>query len=143
MCIRDRGEAVASLHDTYGRVQGADEATEDEGAQDEAARGLSASLVEACKDKGSSACKASLEERRKFGLNQLASVKGHQLKALIKLESAVTAGDPLAVNVLSKQLAAINQRTASEQQAVSSFDFVPEGVLTAPAPAPAAAVPVR
>merc|ERR1719271_285660 len=46
-----QGEAVASLHDTYGRVQGADEAAENEGAQDEAARGLSASLVEACKDK--------------------------------------------------------------------------------------------
>jgi len=130
-----QGEAVASLQETYGAANLlADEPKEDAASQDEAARGLTAGLVEACKDKSSSACKASLEERRKFGLNQLASVKGHQLKALIKLESAVTAGDQLAVNVLSKQLAAINQRSASEQQAESSFNFVPEQVFVAAAP---------
>ena len=129
-----QGEAVASLQETYGAGVSADEAAEDVTSQDEAARGLTAGLVAACKDKSSAACKAALEARRKFGLNQLASVKGHQLKALIKLESAVTAGDQLAVNVLSKQLAAINQRSASEQQAESSFNFVPEQVFVAVAP---------
>merc|ERR1719272_1749456 len=126
---------MASLQETYGAASVlADELKEDVTSQDEAARGLTASLIEACKDKSSGACKAALEARRKFGLNQLASVKGHQLKALIKLESAVTAGDQLAVNVLSKQLAAINQRSASEQQAESSFNFVPEQVFVAVAP---------
>merc|ERR1719263_1644215 len=65
-------------------------------------------------DEASDACKAQLEERRKFGFQQLATVKAHQLKALIRLEMAVSAGDTAAVGVLSSQLAAINTRGAAE-----------------------------
>lgn len=109
-----------------------EEAKEEAALAQMQAQAMTAVLVEACKVSGSDACKGALEERRRFGLNQLASVKGHQLKALIRLEGAVTAGDEAAVGVLSKQLAAINARSAAEAKAEASFDFVPAGAAAAP-----------